>query len=812
MATKKEEKIVLWFEEIGIEDVPLVGGKTASLGEMYKNLSAQGVNVPNGFAVTAAAYKLFIKEAGLAPKIKKELEGLNIDDTEDLLKRGMNVRRMIQEAKFPKIIKEEIAEAYKKLEDSCSQQYVDVAVRSSATAEDLPNASFAGQQETFLNVTGLRNLLRCCKRCVASLFTNRAISYRAHRNFDHSAVSLTICVQKMVRADTASSGITFTIDTETGFRKVVLITASWGLGENIVGGKVNPDEFLVFKDTSAIIRKKLGTKRWTLIYQSDELKPTKNEATPKSRREKFCLEDPEIKKLADWAVIIEKHYTEKNGGKFTPMDIEWAKDGRSGELFIVQARPETIESQRDVSQLITYHLSEKEQKKSTTLASGTSVGTSIACGKARVMKGLKDMQDFKEGEILVTEVTDPDWEPIIKRASAIVTNRGGRTCHAAIISREVGIPCVVGCGEATTCIQSGQEITVDCSSGEDGIVYAGTLDWTVEKEDLTDLINRLPELKTHICMNLANPDIAFRKSFIPNSGVGLARMEFIIANHIKCHPLALLEFDKDAKDTDETKLTEQERHTIKKLIRPYPSGRSYFVEKLSQGIATLSAAFYPKRVILRFSDFKTSEYASLLGGHSYEPKEENPMLGWRGASRYYHKGYERGFALECEAVKKVRGELGLTNLHVMIPFCRTVNEAKQVLEKMEEFGLKREKGGLEVMGMCEVPSNAILAEEFLEVLDGFSIGSNDLTQLILGVDRNSEIIAHLFDERNPAVQKTIKNVIDTANRLGKYIGICGQGPSDYPEFAKFLIDSGIQAISLNPDSILGVIKDNLKEK
>ncbi|KAL6058998.1 Phosphoenolpyruvate synthase, variant 2 [Balamuthia mandrillaris] len=708
MTDKRKEELVLWFKDISNDDVELVGGKNASLGEMYCELGSKGIEVPNGFAITAKAYRYFLKEANIEDKIKEVLDGLKQGDTKDLRKRGREVRRLILSAQLPSDLEETICEHYKRLGKEYEETDIDVAVRSSATAEDLPGASFAGQQDTYLNISGEGELLSACKRCMASLFNDRAINYRIDKGFDHMQVALSICVQRMARSDKACSGVTFTIDTESGFKDVVLITAAWGLGENVVQGAVNPDEFLVFKVTmnngcKPIIQKKLGSKEMTMVYHPS--KPTtKNLTTDREKRDMFCLNDDEIMQLAKWACIIEDHYSKKNG-KHTPMDIEWAKDGVLDQMFVVQARPETVQSQKDITKFHTYKLLEKGK----VLCKGTSVGMSVAQGKARVLKSVDQIHDFKQGEVLITEMTDPDWEPILKHAKAIITNRGGRTCHAAIISRELGIPCVVGCGCATQVVKTGQQVTVDCSSGDAGVVYDGTLKF--EEEEHT--IEATKGLKTKICMNLANPETAFHLRAIPSDGVGLVRMEFIIGNHIKAHPMALL--------CPKKVESKQERKELKQLIKPYKNGEEFFVEKLAQGIGVIAAAFFPKRVILRFSDFKTDEYAGLLGGKTFEPKEDNPMLGWRGASRYYDPDYKDGFSLECKAIKKIREEYGLWNLSVMIPFCRTVKEAELVIQEMEKNGLKREGSGekrLQIMGMCEIPSNVILAKQFLHILDG----------------------------------------------------------------------------------------------
>ncbi|MEM2139002.1 MAG: phosphoenolpyruvate synthase [Candidatus Woesearchaeota archaeon] len=788
----KKSAFILWFDQLSIEDVPLVGGKNASLGEMYVNLTSKGVKVPNGFAITAYAYHYLLEKAGIKEKIKEILKDLNTRDMDNLAERGHKVRSLIRSVEFPQELKTAVLNAYRDLCGAYDKQRrdVDVAVRSSATAEDLPDASFAGQQETYLNIKGEHQLLESCKKCFASLFTNRAISYRVDKGFDHFKIGLSIGVQKMVRSDLASSGVMFSIDTESGFKDAVLITSAYGLGENVVQGAVNPDEFFVFKPTlkkgyKSIISKKVGNKEIKMIYDLQGSKsPTKNIPVPEEDRKKFSINDDEILTLAKWATIIEEHYSQK-AGYFKPMDMEWAKDGITNELFIVQARPETVVSRKDKSKIEEFKLLEKGK----ILVIGRSVGQKIGQGVAHVIKDVKDINKFKEGEVLITDMTDPDWEPIMKIASAIVTNRGGRTCHAAIISRELGIPCVVGTNNATQEIKTGDKVTVSCAEGDDGYVYEGLLKYEAKKIDLTSL----PKLKTQIMMNVGNPEEAFELSFLPNDGVGLAREEFIINSYIKVHPIALIEYNKQDEET---------KKIIDDLSYGYDDKKEFFVDKLAQGVAMIAAAFYPKKVILRFSDFKTNEYANLIGGKNYEPKEENPMIGWRGASRYYKDGYKDGFALECKAIKKVRDEMGLTNLELMIPICRTVEEGHKVLSEMEKHGLKQGQNGLKVHVMCEVPSNAILADEFLDVFDGFSIGSNDLTQFTLACDRDSQLVADIYDERNPAVKKLIKNAIEVANKKGRYIGICGQAPSDYPDFAQFLVESGIHSLSLNPDSIV----------
>ncbi|MEM1988379.1 MAG: phosphoenolpyruvate synthase [Candidatus Woesearchaeota archaeon] len=784
----KEHAFILWFDQVGIEDVKYVGGKNASLGEMYRNLTPKGVNVPNGFAITAYAYRYFIEKTGLKDKIYETLKGLDTHNIEDLQRRGSAIRHMIIEAQIPEELKNAILEAYYHL----GLQYgsnPDVAVRSSATAEDLPDASFAGQQETYLNIKGNEMLIDAVKKCFASLFTDRAISYRQDKGFDHFSVALSVGVQKMVRSDLAASGVMFTLDTESGFKNAIVITAIYGLGEYIVQGMVNPDEYIVFKPTlregyKAIISKKLGTKEMKLIYNLGGVKTTKGVKVPIEDQKRYVLNDDEILTLARWGQIIEDHYSAKRN-KYTGMDIEWAKDGISGQLFIVQARPETVQSIKDFTTIEKYVLKEKSK----VLAKGTSVGEKIGKGKAHIIKDVHNIKEFKPGEVLVTEMTDPDWEPIMKIASAIVTNRGGRTCHAAIVSRELGIPCVVGTLNATETIKDGQEITVSCAEGDEGFVYEGLLNYEVEKIDLKSL----PKTKTKIMVNVGNPESAFDLSFIPNDGVGLAREEFIINSYIKIHPLALIHFEK---------LPDDLKKEIEELTKPYTDKKQFYIDKLAEGIARIAAAFYPNDVIVRFSDFKTNEYANLIGGKFFEPLEDNPMIGWRGASRYYDPKFEEAFGLECLAIKKVRDEMGLKNVKVMIPFCRTIEEGKKVLSVMEKYGLRRHDNGLEVYVMAEIPSNIILAEEFAEIFDGFSIGSNDLTQLTLGVDRDSELVSHVYDERNDAVKRMISRLIRIAKSKGRKVGICGQAPSDYPEFAEFLVSEGIDSISLNPDTAI----------
>ncbi|MBU0615755.1 MAG: phosphoenolpyruvate synthase [Nanoarchaeota archaeon] len=785
----KEDKFILWFNELGIEDVPYVGGKNASLGEMYRNLTQKGVRIPNGFAVTAHAYRYLLEATGVKDKIRKILADLNTKDIRNLQERGFKVREAILNAEFPKDLKEEIVAAYRMM----AKQYgknTDVAVRSSATAEDLPDASFAGQQETYLNIEGETALLDACSKCFASLFTNRAISYRVDKGFDHFKIALSIGVQKMVRSDLAGSGVMFSIDTESGFKDAVLINAAYGLGENVVQGAVNPDEYYVFKTTlkqgyQPILSKVVGAKQIKMVYSSEGAKTsTKNVPVAEAERRSFVLTDKEVLELAKWAAIIEEHYSKK-AGHFKPMDMEWAKDGKTGKLFIVQARPETVQSQKNMDVLEKYVLKGKGK----VLIEGRSVGSKIGQGRVHVIKDVAQINEFKSGEVLVTEGTDPDWEPIMKIASAIVTNKGGRTCHAAIISRELGIPCIVGTLEGSEKLKTGQKVTVSCAEGETGFVYEGFIDFKVEKTNLKNI----PRPKTMVMMNVGNPEAAFEMSFIPNDGVGLAREEFIINEYIKIHPKALIHYN-ELKD-------EKVKAKIDALTYGYKNKTEFFVEKLAQGVAMIGAAFYPKDVIVRMSDFKSNEYANLIGGHLYEPIEHNPMIGWRGASRYY-TAYKDAFALECKAMKMVRESMGLKNVKLMIPFCRTVEEGKKVLAEMEKNGLKRGVNGLQVYVMCEIPSNVILADEFSKIFDGFSIGTNDLTQLTLGLDRDSELVSHVYDERNDAVKTLVATVIQKAKANKRKIGLCGDAPSTYPEFARFLVQQGIISISLSPDAVI----------
>lgn len=786
----KSKPYILWFDDIGIDDIELVGGKNASLGEMYHNLTKTKVQVPSGFAITASAYRYVLEKSGAFDALKIILHKLDHKNSKNLASRGKKAREIILNCEIPSDLQEEIIKAYHKLSAQHKQKNMDVAVRSSATSEDLPTASFAGQQETYLNITGEEDLLYACKRCFASLFTDRAIVYRCEQKIDHLTSYLSIGIQNMIRSDLASAGVMFTLDTETGFSDVVYITGSYGLGESVVQGTVNPDEFYVFKPTlklgyKPIIEKIVGNKASKIIYANNTKHPTKTIATPLPDRKKFCLDDQEILQLAQWAVDIEDHYSKKNG-KWTPMDLEWAKDGRTGKLYIVQARPETVQSQKNRNIIEEYVLLQK----SSVISKGKSVGNKIAQGNAQIVKNPKDIGQFKSGEILVTDMTDPDWVPIMRIASAIVTNRGGRTSHAAIVSRELGLPCIVGTNNATEVIKNGKPITVDCSEREHGIVYDGLLKFKVNTID----VQKVPNPKTKIMINVGYPDEAFALGLLPSDGVGLAREEFIVTEYIRIHPMALVNFEK----VKDPKIRKQ----INELTLGYSDKTQFFIDKLAMGVATIAASFYPRDVILRFSDFKTNEYINLIGGQYFEPKEENPMIGWRGASRYYSEGYKEGFALECRAIKKVREEFGLKNLKVMIPVCRTVEEGKKVLQVMGKNGLIRGKEGLEVYVMCEIPSNVILADQFCDIFDGFSIGSNDLTQMTLGVDRDSALVADIFDERNDAVKRMIEHVIGVAKARKRKIGICGDAPSTYPEFAKFLVDCGIDSISLSPDAVM----------
>ncbi|MFT5782077.1 MAG: pyruvate,water dikinase [Pseudomonas sp.] len=774
---------VVSLDKLGIADVEHVGGKNASLGEMISNLAGAGVSVPGGFATTAQAYRDFLELSGLNEQIHAALDALDVDDINALSKTGAQIRKWVMEAEFPERLNSEIRRAFAEM--SAGNPHMAVAVRSSATAEDLPDASFAGQQETFLNICGVENVIHAAKEVFASLFNDRAIAYRVHQGFDHKLVALSAGVQRMVRSETGTAGVLFTLDTESGFRDVVFITGAYGLGETVVQGAVNPDEFYVHKQTleagrPAILRRNLGSKAIKMVY-GDEAKAGKSVKVVDvdlADRARFCLTDAEVTELAKQALIIEKHYER-------PMDIEWAKDGDDGKLYIVQARPETVKSRTNINVMERYLLKEK----GTVLVEGRAIGQRIGAGKVRVIQDVSEMDKVQPGDVLVSDMTDPDWEPVMKRASAIVTNRGGRTCHAAIIARELGIPAVVGCGNATHVLQDGQGVTVSCAEGDTGFIFEGELGFDIRKSS----VDAMPELPFKIMMNVGNPDRAFDFAQLPNEGVGLARLEFIINRMIGVHPKALLNF---------ASLPPEIKDSVEKRIAGYNDPVGFYVEKLVEGISTLAAAFWPKKVIVRLSDFKSNEYANLIGGKLYEPEEENPMLGFRGASRYISESFRDCFELECRALKKVRNEMGLTNVEIMVPFVRTLGEASQVIDLLAGNGLSRGENGLRVIMMCELPSNAILAEEFLEFFDGFSIGSNDLTQLTLGLDRDSGIIAHLFDERNPAVKKLLSNAIQACRKANKYIGICGQGPSDHPDLAKWLMEQGIESVSLNPDSVL----------
>jgi len=806
MAADREKKLILWFREIGIKDVPIVGGKNASLGEMYQKLHDKGINVPNGFAITAYAYRYFLKYAGIEDEIKEVLKDLDTRDLGNLMRKGKVVRDIIRYAEFPPDLVQAIYEAYDQLAEEFGQKGLydlDVAIRSSATAEDLPHASFAGQQDTFLNIRGRRDVLGACGRCFASLFNNRAISYRHDKGFGQLDVSLSIAVQKMVRSDSAYSGVMFSIDTETGFRDAVFVTAAYGLGETVVQGMVNPDEYYVFKPTlkmgkRAIISRKVGDRDIKMVYSMGDDATVINETTTLAERHRYVLDDDEILKLAQWACIIEDHYS-KEAGYFRPMDIEWAKDGDgvrvgTGKLFIVQARPETIHSQKDVNRYENYQLLEKGEA----LTSGAAVGTKVGQGKAKVIETPAEIGKFKEGEVLITSMTDPDWEPIMKIASAIVTNKGGRTCHAAIVSRELGIPCLIGTGNADEVIKTGQEITVSCCEGEKGYAYNGLLKYRVETLNLDDL----PRTKTKIMMNVSIPEKAFSQGLIPNDGVGLARVEFMINSHIGIHPLALINYEELKEMAKNDQRAAGAVYKIDQITSVYEDKTKFFIDKLAEGVSRIAAGFSPNDVIVRLSDFKTNEYENLLGGYIYEPRENNPMIGWRGASRYYDETFRPAFELECRALYKARNEVGLTNIKVMVPFCRTPEEGKKVIELMKEFGLVQGEDGLEIYVMCEVPSNVICADQFADIFDGFSIGSNDLTQLALGLDRDSSLVSHIYDERSDTVKRLVAQVIRVAKDKGKKIGLCGQAPSDFPDFAEFLVECGIDSMSLISDTVI----------
>ncbi|UGB36797.1 phosphoenolpyruvate synthase [Frateuria soli] len=775
--------LVLWLDNLRMTDLGKVGGKNASLGEMIGNLAKLGVSVPGGFATTAEAFQQYLDKSGVAKRIRARLDGLDVEDVEALTAAGKEIRSWVTETPLPQDLDQAIRDAYAKLCKDAGAGNIAVAVRSSATAEDLPDASFAGQQETFLNVVGIDDVLHKVKEVFASLYNDRAIAYRVHQGFKHEDVFLSAGVQLMVRSDIGASGVLFTLDTESGFRDVVFVTGSYGLGEMVVQGAVNPDEFYVFKPTlkagkPALLRRSLGAKQQRMVYSDQPGERVRIEETPTDLRNRFCISDEDVQELAKQALVIEQHY-----GR--PMDIEWAKDGNTGKLYIVQARPETVKSRDHATQLERFQLNEKGK----VLAEGRAIGQKIGSGKARVVKSISQMHEFQNGDVLVADMTDPDWEPIMKRAAAIVTNRGGRTCHAAIIARELGVPAVVGTGNALQAIPDGAEVTVSCAEGDTGTIYEGKLAF----DRITADLGAMPEAPLKIMMNVANPERAFDFGMLPNAGIGLARLEMIIASHIGVHPKALLEYSRQDAET---------RAKIDERMAGYADPVSFYVDRLAEGIATIAASVYPKPVIVRLSDFKSNEYAGLIGGSRYEPHEENPMIGYRGASRYVDAGFAESFALECKAVKKVRETMGLSNVWVMIPFVRTLGEGRKVVEVLEKNGLKQGQDDLKVIMMCEVPSNALLADEFLDIFDGFSIGSNDLTQLTLGLDRDSGIVASLFDERDPAVKKLLAMAIKTAREKGKYVGICGQGPSDHPDLAEWLMDQGIESVSLNPDTVV----------
>lgn len=791
---------IIDLSAVGIHDIDRVGGKNASLGEMISNLSGLGIKIPEGFVITVDGYRTFCRFNQLESQIEELINKIDHDSVESLRRGGLQVRQLIRNSKFPPELSQLIIDAYHQLSSRYDQETTDVAVRSSATAEDLPDASFAGQQETYLNVRGAAALMDSVRNCFASLFTDRAISYRQRFHYSHFEVALSICVQKMVRSDLGSSGVAFSIDTESGFKEAVVINGVYGLGELIVQGAILPDEFILFKPAlkqgfPAIIEKKLGRKDQKMVYGDDPDERVKVISTEKTARERFCLDDKMILRLAAWVCNIEDYYTRLKG-HWCPMDIEWALDGISGELYIVQARPETVHSNRNPQTLVEYVI-DKNENTTAPILKGIAVGDKIGTGKVNIFYSLDkriEGSDFQEGDVLVTDMTDPDWEPIMKKASAIITNKGGRTCHAAIIAREMGVPAIVGCGNATELLTTGQIVTACCAEGEEGLVYNGKIHYYTQETNL----NSLPAIRTSLMLNVASPSLAFQFSHLPNKGVGLAREEFIINNYIKVHPLALLHH---ARLNDETLSA-----SIRELTRGYDNGAEYFIEKLSFGIARIAAAFHPNKVIVRFSDFKSNEYANLLGGNHFEPHEENPMIGWRGASRYYDPVYQEAFKLECEAIRRVRNQIGLSNVCVMIPFCRTVEELLKVKAIMKEYGLERGKDDLELYLMAEIPSNIIMAAEFAREIDGFSIGSNDLTQLTLGLDRDSALVAGLYDERNEAVKRMISMLIKEAKKAGVKVGICGQGPSDHPDFARFLVEEGIDSISVTPDSIIKTIR------
>jgi pyruvate,water dikinase len=794
-----QNKFILGLQEAGIRDIERVGGKNASLGEMIQHLCKLGIRIPAGFIITVDAYQSFISYNQLADKISSLIAEIDYDNMESLRRAGLQVRNMIRNTKFPPELSQMIIDAYYRLSAEYGQEITDVAVRSSATAEDLPDASFAGQQETYLNVRGPAAIMDAVRNCFASLFTDRAISYRRNFGFDHFAIGISVCIQKMVRSDLGSSGVAFSLDTESGFKDAVVINGIFGLGELIVQGSISPDEFIVFKPLLndqyiPIIEKKLGLKDQMMVYGDDPDERVKIIPVEKSVQNKFCLSDQQIMQLAKWVVIIENYYTRLKG-HWCPMDIEWAVDGMTHELFIVQARPETIHSRKDHSRLTEYVMQPHQQ---TPILKGIAVGDQIGSGRVKIMysldKRLTDGNEFKAGDVLVTEMTDPDWEPIMKKASAIITNKGGRTCHAAIIAREMGVPAIVGCRNATSLLADGMEVTASCSEGDEGFLYSGTLPFDIVETSLDEL----PEINTKLMLNVASPSLAFRFSNIPNAGVGLAREEFIINNYIGIHPMALLRH-KTLKD-------EVLSAHIKSSIRGFENEEQFFIQKLSFGVAKIAAAFYPNTVIVRFSDFKTNEYRNLTGGEHFEPAEENPMIGWRGASRYYSESYREAFGMECKAIAHVREKMGLSNVAVMIPFCRTVEELIKVKKIMSEYGLEKDKAGLQLFLMAELPSNILMAKEFAAHITGFSIGSNDLTQLTLGLDRDSALVAHLYDERNIAVKRMLKMLIRQAKASGVKVGICGQGPSDHPDFAQFLVEEGIDSISVTPDSVIKTIR------
>lgn len=790
-------RYIRFFNELSIDDIPIVGGKNASLGEMYQNLTPKGVNIPNGFATTSDAYWLLLQENNIKEKIADILHDLNIHDTKNLQERGLKVRNLLLNSHLPKALVDELEEAYKTLSNEYNSQNIDVAVRSSGTAEDLPDASFAGQQETFLNVSSKEELLDTVLKCFASLFTDRAISYRTSRGFDHFKVALSVGVQKMVRSDISSSGIMFTIDTESGSENLILINSIWGLGENVVSGRVNADEFFIFKPTlkngiNTILKRSLGSKKEKMLY--DENSRTVNTLTSKNEQNRFSINDDEVIELSKQALIIEEHYAR-------PMDIEWAKDGRDGKLYIVQARPETVKSRQNQDVIIEQY-SLESTKGAKILTSGRAVGEKIGSGKVTIINDTSEFGHFSEGDILVADATNPDWEPIMKKASAVITNRGSRTCHAAIVAREIGVPTVVGCTDATKILKDGQIVTVSCAQGNEGYVYEGELAFSVKTLDMS----KLKPTKTKLYVNVGNPAEAFKIAKIPCDGVGLARMEFIMSHSINAHPMALVDMYKAKSVKEEDK--------IRSFMTPQTDAKEFFLQKISEGVGTIAAAFYPKPVIIRTSDFKSNEYRNMTGGLDYEEVEENPMIGFRGASRYYDESYKEAFEWECEALKRVREDMGLDNIKIMIPFVRTPQEGKKVIEIMSTCGLIQGEKGLEIYAMCEIPANVILADKFLEIFDGYSIGSNDLTQLTLGVDRDSAKISHIFDERDEAVKRILQMAIKESKAKGKYIGICGQAPSDYPEITEFLVLSGIDSISLNPDSLLKMhqVVSKLEEK